>query len=178
MLTILCFLQRVAVARFIIWLTIPLRIFREISDWYNPPSSSHDVKVGGGSHSNGMDHSVDKAQEQLWRQQADHDEWWTPGSTMSTLKLFNPLRVRLVAEAYLKETMGLENSWEQAFNRDERPLSGSRICDVGCGGGILSEALAEAGASVVGVGPYFFVVSIISLHLIFTQFDRFMLLQT
>ena len=30
-------------------------------------------------------------------------------------------------------------------------LSGLRVLDVGCGGGILSEALAERGASVVGI---------------------------
>ena len=31
-------------------------------------------------------------------------------------------------------------------------LSGLRVLDVGCGGGILSEALAERGASVLGIG--------------------------
>ncbi|GAV00537.1 hypothetical protein RvY_11369-2 [Ramazzottius varieornatus] len=146
---------RAVLSRFIIWLTIPLRIFRELNDWFSPPTPLRNATANV-SHSNGKDHSVDRAQEQLWREQADHDEWWTPGSSMSTLKLFNPLRVRLIAEAYLKETLGLENSWEQAFHRDERPLSGARICDVGCGGGILTEALAEAGASVVGIGPYSF----------------------
>ncbi len=30
-------------------------------------------------------------------------------------------------------------------------LSGLRVLDVGCGGGILSEALAERGASVLGI---------------------------
>ena len=32
-----------------------------------------------------------------------------------------------------------------------RPLQGLRILDIGCGGGLLSEAMAQRGASVHGV---------------------------
>jgi 2-polyprenyl-6-hydroxyphenyl methylase/3-demethylubiquinone-9 3-methyltransferase len=35
---------------------------------------------------------------------------------------------------------------------DERaPLSGHRVLDIGCGGGILSEAMAQSGATVTGI---------------------------
>ena len=34
---------------------------------------------------------------------------------------------------------------------DNRPLSGLRILDVGCGGGLLSESLSRLGADVVGL---------------------------
>ncbi|MFX7832980.1 methyltransferase domain-containing protein, partial [Acinetobacter baumannii] len=32
-----------------------------------------------------------------------------------------------------------------------RPLAGLRVLDVGCGGGLMSEALARDGAQVVGI---------------------------
>ena len=36
---------------------------------------------------------------------------------------------------------------------NDRPLEGLKIVDIGCGGGILSEALARLGASVTGLDP-------------------------
>jgi 2-polyprenyl-3-methyl-5-hydroxy-6-metoxy-1,4-benzoquinol methylase len=35
----------------------------------------------------------------------------------------------------------------------ERELEGFKILDVGCGGGILAEALARTGAEVVAIDP-------------------------
>ncbi len=59
------------------------------------------------------------------------DVWWAVGGEMHTLHTINPLRVNFINE---------NNS-----------LSGLQILDVGCGGGILAEALARAGAVVTGV---------------------------
>jgi len=56
-----------------------------------------------------------------------------------------------VAEAYLKHVSGLERTWESTVNATNTFLTDVRVCDVGCGGGILSEALAECGATVTGV---------------------------
>ena len=39
------------------------------------------------------------------------------------------------------------------FERRLPPLAGLRCLDIGCGGGILAESLARAGARVVGVDP-------------------------
>ena len=35
--------------------------------------------------------------------------------------------------------------------KGSKPLSGLRIVDVGCGGGLLSESLSRLGADVVGI---------------------------
>ncbi len=57
--------------------------------------------------------------------------WWDPKGEMGTLHTINPLRTNFIME---KLTV-----------RDPK------ILDVGCGGGILSEALAKTGAQVMGI---------------------------
>ncbi len=57
--------------------------------------------------------------------------WWDPRSEMGTLHTINPLRTQFIVER-----LGTRNP---------------RILDVGCGGGILSEALAKCGAQVTGL---------------------------
>ena len=57
--------------------------------------------------------------------------WWDPDGKMGMLHAINPLRSRFVF--------------------DHADVRGARVVDVGCGGGILTETLAAAGASVVGM---------------------------
>ena len=57
--------------------------------------------------------------------------WWDPAGESGPLHRLNPVRL-----AYLAERVA---------------LAGARILDVGCGGGILSESLARAGAEVLGI---------------------------
>jgi 2-polyprenyl-6-hydroxyphenyl methylase/3-demethylubiquinone-9 3-methyltransferase len=57
--------------------------------------------------------------------------WWDPDGKMGMLHAINPLRSRFVF--------------------DHADVRGARVVDVGCGGGILTETLAAAGASVVGI---------------------------
>jgi 2-polyprenyl-6-hydroxyphenyl methylase/3-demethylubiquinone-9 3-methyltransferase len=58
--------------------------------------------------------------------------WWDPTSEFRPLHEINPLRL-----AHIERLAG--------------GLSGKRIVDVGCGGGILAEAMAAKGATVTGI---------------------------
>src|SRR5258705_1490358 len=72
-------------------------------------------------------------------------EWWDPRGRMAMLHKFNPVRLAFIKQAACRH-----------FGRDERrldTLSGLRMLDIGCGGGILSEPLARLGAAVVGADP-------------------------
>ncbi len=57
--------------------------------------------------------------------------WWDPESEFRPLHQINPLRL----------------DWIDA----RAHLAGKRVLDVGCGGGILSDAMARRGASVLGI---------------------------
>ena len=57
--------------------------------------------------------------------------WWDPESEFRPLHEINPLRL----------------DWIDSLAR----LSGRRVVDVGCGGGILAEAMARRGAHVTGI---------------------------
>ncbi len=58
--------------------------------------------------------------------------WWDPGSDFKPLHDINPLRLD-----YIERRSG--------------GLAGKQTLDVGCGGGILAEAMARAGATVTGI---------------------------
>lgn len=57
--------------------------------------------------------------------------WWDPGGEFRPLHQINPLRL----------------AWIDGKAR----LAGKRVLDVGCGGGILAEAMARTGAQVKGI---------------------------
>ena len=72
--------------------------------------------------------------------------WWDPGSEFKPLHDINPLRldhIDRIAE-----------------------LKGKRVLDVGCGGGILSEAMAARGASVTGIDLGEKPLKVAQLHLL------------
>jgi 2-polyprenyl-6-hydroxyphenyl methylase/3-demethylubiquinone-9 3-methyltransferase len=71
--------------------------------------------------------------------------WWDPRGKMGVLHKFNPVRLSFIKEAACRR-----------FDRDPKrldSLSGLRVLDIGCGGGLLCEPLARLGAQVVGADP-------------------------
>ncbi|MEZ5661419.1 MAG: bifunctional 2-polyprenyl-6-hydroxyphenol methylase/3-demethylubiquinol 3-O-methyltransferase UbiG [Burkholderiaceae bacterium] len=68
---------------------------------------------------------------ELEKFQALAARWWDPNSEFRPLHEINPLRL--------------------AWIRERVELAGKKVLDVGCGGGILAEAMAVAGASVTGI---------------------------
>src|SRR5258707_14676359 len=74
-------------------------------------------------------------------------DWWRPDGPMRALHKFNPTRV-----AWLKSVLTRELLSDAAGNPD-KPLAGLTLLDIGCGGGVLSEALAELGANVTAIDP-------------------------
>lgn len=71
--------------------------------------------------------------------------WWDPRGEMATLHQINPPRVR-----YVEQCVGT--------------LKGKRALDVGCGGGLLSEALAAEGATVCGIDMAAELIDVAKLH--------------
>jgi len=70
--------------------------------------------------------------------------WWDPAGSSRPLHELNPLRLR-----YIESAAGLSNA---------------RVLDVGCGGGILSEAMARSGARVLGIDLSQAVLDVAELH--------------
>ena len=71
--------------------------------------------------------------------------WWDPEGESRPLHDLNPVRFDYIAERVV--------------------LRGARVLDVGCGGGILAEALARAGAEVTGIDLAPRVLEVARLHL-------------
>lgn len=77
--------------------------------------------------------------------------WWDPDGESRPLHDLNPVRASYVA--------------------DRLDLRNARVADVGCGGGLLSEALAKAGARVTGIDLGEKVIEIARLHMHETRLE-------
>lgn len=72
--------------------------------------------------------------------------WWDPQSEFRPLHEINPLRL--------------------AWIDRHANLAGKEVLDIGCGGGILSEGMADAGADVVGIDLSEKALGVARLHLL------------
>ncbi len=73
-------------------------------------------------------------------------KWWDPHSEFKPLHDINPLRLN-----YINQRV---------------PLVGKKVLDVGCGGGILSESMANLGAQVTGIDLSDKALQVAKLHLL------------
>src|SRR5512145_1912049 len=78
-----------------------------------------------------MDTSTNADPQELAKFSELAHRWWDPESEFRPLHQINPLRLDWIC--------GLV------------PLAGKRVLDVGCGGGILYDAMARRGADVLGI---------------------------
>ena len=72
--------------------------------------------------------------------------WWDPNSEFKPLHEINPLRL--------------------AWIDQHVQLAGKKVLDIGCGGGILSESMAQRGADVTGIDLSDKALSVAKLHLL------------
>ena len=83
------------------------------------------------------------------------NEWWDPEGKFKPLHKFNPTRIK-----YLKEN--IINNFK--LKNKLKPLSGIKILDIGCGGGLLSEPMSRLGANVTGIDASDKNIKIAKLH--------------
>lgn len=83
-------------------------------------------------------------QEELDKFAALANRWWDPNGPQKPLHALNPVRLD-----YVKRRIS---------------LAGARVLDVGCGGGLLSEALAKEGAQVVAIDLAPELIKVARLH--------------
>ena len=72
------------------------------------------------------------------------ERWWDAQGEFKTLHDINPLRLQ--------------------FIQQYADIAGKRIVDVGCGGGILTEGLAKAGADALGIDLSEDLIDVADLH--------------
>jgi len=69
--------------------------------------------------------------EEIAKIEAQASRWWEKESEFKPLNDINPLRLNYIDE--------------------KASLAGKKVVDIGCGGGILSEGMAQRGADVLGI---------------------------
>lgn len=84
--------------------------------------------------------TVDAADVERHSKQAK--DWWDENGLIKALHSYNLIRVPFIRDGLV---------YCSPNERVPMPLSGKKVLDVGCGGGILTEAIARLGAKVTGV---------------------------
>ena len=71
-------------------------------------------------------------------------EWWNKRGPYKFIHLLTPLRMKYISNNF--------------------KLKGSKVLDLGCGGGLLCEAMTESGADVVGIDASLKTIEIANKH--------------
>lgn len=88
---------------------------------------------------------------EIARFDATAQRWWDPQGEFKPLHVLNPVRL-----AYIDE---------------KASLRGKRVLDVGCGGGLLAEAMARRGATVTGIDLAPLTIEVAQLHALESGLD-------
>ena len=83
------------------------------------------------------------AQDEVEHFSAIADDWWNPDGMFKPLHQLNPVRLN-----FIRDQLAIH------FGRhplEDKPLTGLKIIDIGCGGGLLTEPLTRMGAEVTGI---------------------------
>lgn len=91
-----------------------------------------------------MNHNLNADPAELAKFSDLAHRWWDPESEFRPLHQINPLRL----------------TWIDGMAQ----LSGKRVLDIGCGGGILSDAMARKGARVTGIDLSVKALRVAQLH--------------
>ena len=70
------------------------------------------------------------------------EEWWDPEGKFKPLHIFNPLRIKYIKDSIIKHFK---------IKKKKLPLSGLKILDIGCGGGLIAEPMSRLGANITGI---------------------------
>ena len=115
-------------------------------------SSAYSAGAGGGpASSTGAASGGNADSGELGKFDALASRFWDVRGEFRPLHLLNPVRARFVAE--------------------RASLAGSRVLDVGCGGGLLAEALARAGARVTAIDLAPGMIEVARLHAMEQKLD-------
>ncbi len=94
--------------------------------------------------------------DEIARFTAMADAWWDPEGDFKPLHKINPVRLIFLKEKLLAH-----------FQRDPshpRPFTGLRLLDAGCGGGLLTEPMAEWGFTVTAIDAGEKNIAVAQLH--------------
>ncbi|XP_055330139.1 ubiquinone biosynthesis O-methyltransferase-like [Paramacrobiotus metropolitanus] len=102
---------------------------------------------------------MDLSAEKRSKLEERHEFWWGTNRDAPSrirrkvqgLRSMNKVRLQLVCDTYYRHVLGRDQLHSVDTSDTATPLLGARICEVGCGGGLLAEALVQLGADVVAI---------------------------
>ncbi|MES2664263.1 MAG: bifunctional 2-polyprenyl-6-hydroxyphenol methylase/3-demethylubiquinol 3-O-methyltransferase UbiG [Pseudomonadota bacterium] len=81
-------------------------------------------------------------------------QWWDPEGVFKPLHQINPLRCQFIDQLLAPDS-----------------LAGKKVLDVGCGGGLLCEAMAARGAEVTGIDAGEDVIAVARMHALKSKYS-------
>ncbi|KAG8936002.1 Hexaprenyldihydroxybenzoate methyltransferase, mitochondrial [Tulasnella sp. 418] len=110
--------------------------------------------------------SVNPSEIAFFSQLSQH--WWDEHGEFALLHRMNPVRVGYIRDKIIESARDDAETVEQGdrlvSQRGSKILDGMSVLDVGCGGGLLSEALARLGGRTTGIDASESNIKIASLH--------------